>query len=312
MGARVRYKHLMFDSDRWDGFEFRPDDIVISTPPKCGTTWTQMICALVLFQTTSFDRPLDLISPWLDMQTRPRADIVADLEAQTHRRFMKTHTPLDGIPWEPTVTYIAVGRDPRDVAVSWDHHLANMDMVKMFTARQNAVGLDDIADRLAAGPPEFPDNEVDRFWRWVDDDTSVYEGHTLKATLHHLQTFWDVRDRENIMLLHYDDLTRDLEAEMRDLAARLDVTVADAKWPALVEAARFEQMKDRADLLTPESSADIWKDNTEFFHAGRSGQWRALCDDADMDRYFARVAELAPPDFAAWVHGGKAARTANG
>jgi aryl sulfotransferase len=42
----VRYQGLVHDSARWDGFVFRPDDIVISTPPKCGTTWTQMICAL--------------------------------------------------------------------------------------------------------------------------------------------------------------------------------------------------------------------------------------------------------------------------
>src|SRR5262249_38699700 len=34
---------------RWEGFEFRPGDIVISTPKKCGTTWTQMLCALLIF-----------------------------------------------------------------------------------------------------------------------------------------------------------------------------------------------------------------------------------------------------------------------
>jgi len=141
MSERVRYKNVIFDSERWCGFEFRPDEIVISTPPKCGTTWTQMICALILLQTTSFDQPVDIISPWLDMQTRPRDDIVADLESQTHRRFIKNHTPLDGIPWESTVTYITVG----EVAVSWHHHMADMDIVKMFTAGQNAAGLDDIA-----------------------------------------------------------------------------------------------------------------------------------------------------------------------
>lgn len=28
----VRYHNLVYDSSRWDGFRFRPDDIVISTP----------------------------------------------------------------------------------------------------------------------------------------------------------------------------------------------------------------------------------------------------------------------------------------
>ena len=89
----TRYRSLISDNARWEGFELRPDDILICTPAKCGTTWMQMICALLVFQTTTFDRPLDLISPWLDMLTRERDDVVADLDAQTHRRFIKTHTP---------------------------------------------------------------------------------------------------------------------------------------------------------------------------------------------------------------------------
>jgi aryl sulfotransferase len=100
-----RYKNVVFDSARWEGFRFRPDDIVISTPPKCGTTWTQMICALLILQTPAFDRSVDLISPWLDMQTRDLASVRADLDAQTHRRFIKpTHRSMlfRAIPRSPT------------------------------------------------------------------------------------------------------------------------------------------------------------------------------------------------------------------
>ena len=46
---RTRYRSIVSDSGRWDGFAFRPGDVVISTPPKCGTTWTQMLCALLIF-----------------------------------------------------------------------------------------------------------------------------------------------------------------------------------------------------------------------------------------------------------------------
>src|SRR5436190_1016654 len=111
-----RYEGVVYDSSRWDGFELRPGDIIISTPPKCGTTWTQMICALLILQEPELPLPLDRLSPWIDMVTRARAEVFADLQAQTHRRFIKTHTPLDGLPNDPTVTYISVGRDPRDVA----------------------------------------------------------------------------------------------------------------------------------------------------------------------------------------------------
>src|SRR5512142_3040903 len=98
MKAVRRYEASMYDSNRWDGFELRPGDIVISTPPKCGTTWTQMLCALLIFDGPRFPAPLDELSPWLDMCNQPLADVRANLAAQTHRRFIKTHTPLDGVP----------------------------------------------------------------------------------------------------------------------------------------------------------------------------------------------------------------------
>src|SRR6266700_4150031 len=101
MTAVRRYEASMYDSNRWDGFELRPGDIIISTPPKCGTTWTQMICALLILQEPELPLPLDTLSPWIDMVTRARTDVFADLEAQTHRRFIKTHTPLDGIELGP-------------------------------------------------------------------------------------------------------------------------------------------------------------------------------------------------------------------
>ena len=107
----VHYANPIFDSARWKGFDLRPDDIVISTPAKCGTTWTQMIVALLVLQSADLPAPLATLSPWLDMRTRARRDVVADLEAQTHRRFIKTHTPLPGLPIVDGVSYICAGRD---------------------------------------------------------------------------------------------------------------------------------------------------------------------------------------------------------
>src|SRR6201999_4344043 len=125
MTAVRRYEASMYDSSRWDGFELRPGDIIISTPPKCGTTWTQMICALLILQEPELPLPLDTLSPWIDMVTRARTDVFADLEAQTHRRFIKTPTPLDGIPSDPSFTHICVGRDPRDVGLWMARHIVN-------------------------------------------------------------------------------------------------------------------------------------------------------------------------------------------
>ena len=73
-------------------------DVVISTRSKSGTTWVQTICALLVFQDPELPAPLVAASPWLDWLGEPRDAVVARLEAQQHRRFVKTHTPLDGAP----------------------------------------------------------------------------------------------------------------------------------------------------------------------------------------------------------------------
>jgi aryl sulfotransferase len=298
-----RYQGIVFDSSRWEGFELRPGDIVISTPPKCGTTWTQMICALLVLQEPELPCPLDVLSPWIDMVTRPRKEVFADLAAQTRRRFIKTHTPLDGIPNDPTVTYVCVGRDPRDVAMSMDHHIDNMDIAAFLEARKRAAAVDGIELGPLHPPPPRLDGERARFWQWVDDDTPpTRSGSSLRFTVEHLQTFRDAADDLDVVFLHYDDLKVDLEGQMRLLAAHLGIEVDEDRWPRLVEAATFESMRSRADTTVPGGAREHWIDPAAFFSRGTSGQWRDLLDDADLARYAARVRALASDDLVEWLH----------
>jgi aryl sulfotransferase len=307
--ALQRYRNVVFDSLRWDGFVFRDDDIVISTPPKCGTTWMQMICALLIFRGPALPLPLTELSPWLDMQTAPVADVIAALEAQQHRRFIKTHTPLDGVPFDERVTYICVGRDPRDAALSMDNHLANMDLDVFLAARASAVGLDDLAELFPEGPPPRSDDPVERFWAWMDVDPAQDGG--LSGMFHHFGTFWDRRHLLKVVLFHYADMEADLEGEMRRVAAALDIDVPGPVWPSLVAAATYDNMRSRADELAPEVNiAGFWRDNTRFFNRGRSGQWGTLMDNDGLTRYRTRVNELTPPDLALWAHlGSRAAKS---
>ena len=299
---RVRYLTITADSARWDGFEFRPDDIVISTPAKCGTTWLQMICALEIFQVTQFDRTLDRISPWLDMLIRPLDEVRADLRGQTHRRFIKTHTPLDGLPFDDRVTYICASRDPRDVAVSWDGHLSNVNLATFFALREAAMGPIDLDALLAAAPPPG-DSAPERFWSWVNNSVPGFAISDLEIMLHHLGTFWQVRDQPNIVLLRFEDLLDDLEGQMRYIAGRLGITIAETLWPDLVKAATFADMKGRASEIAAEASHDgFYNDRDQFFRKGSTGQWREFLGEDELPRYAARVAELAPADLAAWIH----------
>src|SRR3954469_1014033 len=122
-----RYRSPDEDSGRWTDFAFRDGDIVISTRSKSGTTWLQMICALLIFQTPELPAPLGELSPWLDWLVAPQEAVYAQLDAQTHRRVIKTHTPLDGIPIDRRATYVVAARHPLDMAVSLYHQGDNLD-----------------------------------------------------------------------------------------------------------------------------------------------------------------------------------------
>jgi hypothetical protein len=291
---------VVYDSARWDGFAFRDRDVVISTPPKSGTTWMQMICALLVFGTPDFDGDLDELSPWLDANMQPRESVVAALEAQQHRRFIKTHTPLDGLAFDPRVTYVCVGRDPRDVGISLGNHRVNIDPQAVRRARE-AAGLAHVS---ADGEPWGEEaSEQHRFRHWMLEDSPVTTNHySLRFTMHHLTTFWEARESANVVMVHYDDLKIDLVAEMRRLAGRLDIAVPDSAWPSLVCAATFEDMRKNAPRLVPESGKAIWRDSERFFNRGVSRQWVDVLDDADLREYAARVTELAAPDLLGWVH----------
>lgn len=294
----VRYRSSEEDSARWLGFRFRPGDIVISTRSKSGTTWIQMICALLVFQTPDLPASLDRLSPWLDWLVRPREEVFAQLETQQHRRFIKTHTPLDGVPLDPRVTYVVVARHPLDAAVSLFHQGDNLDRARL----RQLTGQPEPEGAPAPRPPL-------REWlvSWIDRDVDPrLELDSLPGVMWHLSDAWARRGEPNVVLVHYDELSADLEGEMRRLADRLDVPVPEALWPDLAAAAGFEAMRDRAARVAPDP-AGVLKDRAAFFRQGRSGAGSELLDHAELRRYHDRSAELAPRDMLAWLHRGAVA-----
>lgn len=305
MGEIVSYRSAMSDNSRWERFEHRPGDIVISTPPKSGTTWTQMLCALMIFDGPTFPTKLDGLSPWLDFSIRSEDEVFEILDRQTHRRFIKTHTPLDGLPLRDDVHYVVVGRDPRDVLVSMEHHMDNLDIDVFFRHRAEAVGLDDLDDYDPPSPPE-PDPAV-RFRNFMNAEPSPSGGPSLATVLHHLQTGWERHDvAANIGLFHFLDYQRDLVSEMARLAQLCAIDIDRSRLVELAPEAGIGRMRGRASEVAPDiSKSEHWKDPANFFRSGTSGEWYPRTTSADRSRYDERVAELVPEDLAIWAHQGK-------
>jgi aryl sulfotransferase len=286
----MRYQSDEEDSARWDGFPFRNGDIVISTRSKSGTTWAQMICALLIFQSPRLPAPLATLSPWLDWLLIPRADVVAGLEAQSHRRFIKTHTPLDGIPSDSRATYLVVARHPLDMAVSLFHQGANLNRAR-------------IAELLNQSEPAAERRQPDlhtSLVKWINRETDPRADlDSLQGVLMHLTDAWQRRD--DILLVHYSDLLRDLGGEMRRIADHLHIDVPEGRWPELVEAATFAAMRTKSGVLVPDP-AGIMKDHDAFFRRGTSGAGRELLSDAEYTNYLVRAESLAPADMLTWLH----------
>jgi aryl sulfotransferase len=296
--SRVYQNHHL-DSTRWDYFQSRSNDVVISTSYKAGTTWAQAIVAHLLFPDGDLPAPVGEMSPWLDMRTRPLELVLNGLEAQAHRRFIKTHLPLDGLPYEDGIRYLYVARDARDVFMSlWNHYSNHTDEV--FLSTNNTPG------RVGDEFPRLPD-DIHAFWRgWMTQGWFEWEsdGWPYWSHLHHVQSWWNYRHLPNIQLVHYSDMIEDTEREARRIAAFLGIEVPETAWPGIVKAVSFTEMKKRGERYAP-GGGEHWKGGAQtFLHKGTNGRWRDVLSKTDLALYDAACERVLTPDCRKWLENG--------
>lgn len=298
-GSRV-YHHHHLDSTRWEHVTPRPDDIIVSTPYKCGTTWTQRILAALIH---GWDAPMSReLSPWVDARFWGPIDAVAaGLDAQPHRRFIKSHLPLDGLPWNDDTSYVILGRDPRDIFMSLVNHYGAYKDVTLAV-------LNDDGNPGAPIPPY--DGDLGTFWRrWIGEGWFEWEqdGWPFWSAFHHLETWWSVRDRPNVLLLHYGDMKTDPAGEISRLAAFLGIDLSPDDLAAVVEVSSIDRM--RADYLAQEAreggpEASLFEGGiATFIYKGTNGRWHGVLTEDDLALYEQRAARLNP-DFRRWLEHG--------
>lgn len=253
----------------------------LASYPKSGNTWLRAFLHNYLCQPES---PYD-INSLMDMtageagaglyapyDSRPASQFsIADVQrmrplvhAELTRAypdlvFVKTHNAsvlVAGVPLmtpEVTAGAMYIVRDPRDVAVSYSHHLGRpLDATIAFMADPEA----------ATG----------------GDDLKVYE--RLSSWSVHVH-FWTRRANDLLHVMRYEDILRDPAAEFAEVVRFLGQEPPPERLAKAVFHSRFAELsRQEAGRGFIERPATAQR----FFRAGRAGQWRDVLSAAQIRR----------------------------
>ena len=164
------------------------------------------------------------------MRFSPLAPMLETLEAQTHRRSIKSHLPLDGVPFYDELKYIYVGRHGPDVFMSlWNH----------FSGYTPEIA--------APGQPRGPGRQSTAALSPTIRASSGLRGaraagsHGRRTAIRFgrcsdVKSWWEVRHAPNVLFVHFNDLLADLRGEMQRVADFLELSVPASAWPKTVQA----------------------------------------------------------------------------
>lgn len=229
-------------------FPIRDDDIWIVTFPKSGTTWTQEMIWMII-NNVDMDQaasPLFQRSPFLEfgcLRQDLKEDPLETAEKLTRRRVLKTHLPFEFLPPDifKRCKVVYVARDPRDVCVSYFHHMSAM------------FGLN------------FTGN-FDDFAELFKDDLQPYGSYW-----HHVLSGWKQRDHPNVKMIWYEDMKKDQEGAINELCEFLEHPLSSSQVQDLVNHLKFENMKKNPNVNI---SLKIPDPKGNFMRKGKVGDWK--------------------------------------
>ncbi|MFB2922867.1 MULTISPECIES: sulfotransferase domain-containing protein [Aerosakkonema] len=272
-------KNIYSDSTIWNAVTARPTDIIIASCYKAGTTLTQQIVNLLINGNSEFSgyNTLQELSPWVEHTPDPLfaslEEKITHIEKLPDPRFLKTHLPFDALPYHPEWKYIYLVRDGRDVALSLYNHNAGYD-------------------------PAFWDVKLEdsflEFW-----DNWLETGRHLWPLWDHIDSWWQVRDRPNILLIHYANLIGDKENEIERIAEFLGVKMDATKKEIVMQQSSLEYMKEYADKFAPPGFIP-----KAFFGKGKNGVWKDLLTAEKLEKYEAFIIGKLGIECANWVKNG--------
>ncbi|KAM4631693.1 sulfotransferase 1 family member D1-like [Discoglossus pictus] len=255
-------------------FQARPDDLLICTYPKSGTTWMSEIVDLLMDggiterskRGAIFERVPFLEYAVPDMPTGTEL-----LNKQDSPRVIKTHLPVHLIPkdfWEKDCKIIYVARNGKDVLVSYYHFY-----------------------RMAIVHPE-PGT-------WQDFFSTFMEGQaSFGSWSSHVKGWWQLRKQRNVLYLLYEDMLEDPKREIQKVMKFLEKDLPDEVLEKINQVTSFKVMKENK-LSNYSTIPTHVMDHSisPFMRKGVCGDWKnhlTVAQNELFDEYYQR--EMADSD----------------
>ena len=252
-------------------YEAQPYDLFVATYPKCGTTWMQNICFLILNDgiPLSSDQKLTLIFPHLEEMGAKYINDPSNAHSLAYRfgkksdktmRLIKTHLYHDMTPMHPEAKYIYVARNPKDCLVSFYHHTRGFPKHYNF----GNGSFDDYFELFINGNVDFG---------------SYFDN--LKSWLPHL-------NKSNVFSTTYENLVQNPRESILDLAGFLGGSDLQNHLLAndcdilnkVMEKSSFNSMQ--KDLQRWSSARPT--NHTPFIRKGKVGDWRDMLSIEQSER----------------------------
>ena len=280
----------------WGSFPFRDDDIIIASTIKSGTTWLQQIIAQLIFK-GEFNKKMNNVSVWLDtLRNLNEKEIIELVEKQEHRRFLKTHSPASIVlnNRNKNTKYIFITRDFRDVVWSFYNHFIN----SKYVVRENNEFTNTIRRmKNSYNPYEFWNitmENIDFFKKCKSYKIIWSYFHTIKTWLEH-------KNNDNILILHFNDLKKDLKGNINKISEFLGYDYNEKIMNEVYKKSTFEWMKGNSKKCAPL----LFKNNSSnFINKGTNKRWKNSLTQNDILKYKNLIKSFFNENEINWIENG--------
>jgi Sulfotransferase domain len=267
----VRYALERYPSLR--RHEFWPDDIFLVSFPKSGNTWMRFLLGNLINPDKSVGF-VDIESVVPDIAGTPRADF----RKLKRPRLIKSHDCFD--PRYRRVIYVI--RDPRDVAVSLYYYAKKVKNI------DDSFSLEAFVKRMLVPGRSYNGTWGEHAGSWLVNAMNIAEFSFQKngGSFHSAGSDYRARieagarrGRRELILVRYEDLLQDTQAELYRIAKFLGVDASPERIGLAVERSTADSMRklESAQNLQWATTRETRKD-IPFVRQAKSGQWRKALD----------------------------------